>query len=56
MAAVQDRQGLQIACLDEIAWSNGWIGRAEVKAEAEAMGKSSYADYLRELLAREGQT
>jgi glucose-1-phosphate thymidylyltransferase len=54
VAAVQERQGLQIACLEEIAWTNGWIGSAEVRAEAEAMGKSSYADYLRELLVREG--
>jgi len=55
VAAVQERQGLHIACLEEIAWSNRWIGAAEVKAEAEAMGKSSYADYLRELLEREGR-
>jgi glucose-1-phosphate thymidylyltransferase len=56
VAAVQDRQGLQIACLEEIAWRQGWIGTDEVMAEAQAMGKSSYADYLRELLVRDAST
>jgi glucose-1-phosphate thymidylyltransferase len=48
--AIEERQGLKIACLEEIAWDNGWIGRAEVEAAAAAMGKSNYADYLRLLL------
>jgi len=49
--AIEERQGLKIACLEEIAWSNGWIGDREVRAAAETMGKSPYAAYLRELLA-----
>ena len=49
--AIEERQGLKVACLEEIAWQNGWIGVPEVKAAAEAMGKSSYGTYLRELLA-----
>ena len=53
VAAVQDRQGLQIACLEEIAWRQGWIDAAGVMREAEAMGKSAYADYLRELLRQD---
>jgi len=48
--AIEERQGLKIACLEEIAWRNGWIGPDEVRAAAEAMGKSSYADYLRRQL------
>lgn len=48
--AIEERQGLKIACLEEIAWDNGWIGRAEVEAAAAAMGKSHYAEYLRRLL------
>ncbi|MBI5094916.1 MAG: glucose-1-phosphate thymidylyltransferase RfbA [Candidatus Hydrogenedentes bacterium] len=51
--AIEDRQGLKIACLEEIAWHNGWIGPEQVAAEAESMGKSAYAVYLRELLKRE---
>jgi len=53
VAAVQDRQGLQIACLEEIAWRQGWIDADGVMREAEAMGKSAYADYLRELLRQD---
>jgi len=49
--AIEERQGLKVACLEEIAWLNGWIGVPEVKAAAETMGKSSYGTYLRELLA-----
>ena len=50
VAAVQDRQGLQIACLEEIAWRQGWVDADGMRREAEAMGKSAYADYLRDLL------
>ena len=52
--AIEERQGLKVACLEEIAWRNGWIGAPEVEAAATSMGKSGYADYLRDLLAREG--
>jgi len=50
--AIEERQGLKIACLEEIAWRQDWIGPAEVEAEAESMGKSAYAAYLRRLLQR----
>jgi glucose-1-phosphate thymidylyltransferase len=52
--AIEARQGLKIACLEEIAWHNGWIGPDEVKAEAQAMGKSAYAAYLWDLLRQAG--
>lgn len=48
--AVEERQGLKIACLEEIAWENGWIDRAAVENAASSMGKSAYGDYLRALL------
>ena len=47
---VQDRQGLMVACLEEIALNAGWIGPEQVKAEAERMGQSPYSAFLRELL------
>lgn len=50
VAAVQARQGLQIACLEEIAWQQGWIGPEEIQKEAERMGRSTYAEYLWQLL------
>jgi len=48
--AIEERQGLKIACLEEIAWENGWIDRSQIARTAEAMGKSNYAAYLRFLL------
>jgi glucose-1-phosphate thymidylyltransferase len=51
--AIEERQGLKVACLEEIAWTNGWIGEPEVRAAAESMGKSPYAAYLHALLKAE---
>ena len=45
---VQERQGLRIACLEEIAFRKGWISRAELLALSGTM-KSSYGSYLRAL-------
>jgi glucose-1-phosphate thymidylyltransferase len=47
---LEERTGLKIACLEEIAWENGWIGEADVRRAADAMGRSPYADYLRRLI------
>jgi len=52
---IEDRQGLKIACLEEIALARGWIGLPELRAACDRMGKSSYAAYLRNLLERSGQ-
>jgi len=51
--AIEERQSLKISCLEEIAWKLGWIGPDDVQREADSMGKSAYADYLRRLLAQE---
>jgi glucose-1-phosphate thymidylyltransferase len=48
--AIEERQGLKIACLEEIAWESGWIDREQVERAATTMGKSNYAEYLRFLL------
>jgi glucose-1-phosphate thymidylyltransferase len=48
---IQDRQGLCIACPEEIAFRQGWIGEDILRAQIDKMGKSSYAAYLRQLLA-----
>lgn len=50
--AIEERQALKIACIEEIAWRQGWISEDDVLAEAETMGRSAYADYLKDLLAR----
>lgn len=48
---VEKRQGLKIACLEEIALANNWMDNDQVLQAAAGMGSSSYADYLRALLA-----
>ncbi len=48
--AVEERQGLKIACLEEIAWNQGWITQEMVEQAQEHMGKSMYGNYLRDLL------
>ena len=48
--AIVERQGLQMSCLEEIAWSQGWIGDAQLRRLAAAYGKSSYGQYLRNLV------
>ena len=46
VATIEKRQGLKIACPEEIAWRKGWINSAQLQDLAKFYGKSSYADYL----------
>jgi len=48
--AIIDRQGLQMSCIEEIAWTRGWIDDAKLKELAQAYGKSSYGQYLKNLI------
>ena len=47
--AVQERQGLMVACLEEIAFHMGYIGREELLRLARPMDKSAYGRYLARL-------
>lgn len=49
--AIMDRQGLQMSCIEEIAWTKGWIDDKALSTLAEGYGKSSYGMYLRNLIA-----
>jgi glucose-1-phosphate thymidylyltransferase len=51
--AIQERQGLKIACLEEIAFRRGWISRDELAALGAEMKHSSYGDYLRRIASGE---
>ena len=51
--AIQDRQGLKIACIEEIAYLMGFIDRAQLQKLAAALAKSTYGEYLSNILARE---
>ncbi len=44
--AIQDRQGLKIACIEEIAWRMGFIDAARLAAHAARLEKSAYGEYL----------
>jgi glucose-1-phosphate thymidylyltransferase len=49
---IESRQGLKVACPEEIAFMQGWIGEAQVKRLAQPLRKSGYGDYLLSLLKR----
>jgi glucose-1-phosphate thymidylyltransferase len=51
--AIEERQGLKIACIEEIAYRMGFIQKAQLGKLAAAMGQSSYGTYLRHILAEE---
>jgi glucose-1-phosphate thymidylyltransferase len=54
IATIEKRQGLRIACPEEVAWRQGWIDDAGLEKCAVALGKSTYADYLRAMLRSRG--
>ena len=47
---MEERQGLKFACLEEIAWRNGWIDDDQLLGLAEPLGKSGYGLYVAGLL------
>jgi len=50
IATLEHRQGLKIACLEEIAWRQDWIDRQQVEAIAQPLSKSGYGQYLLRVL------
>ncbi|HEX9050193.1 MAG TPA: glucose-1-phosphate thymidylyltransferase RfbA [Anaeromyxobacter sp.] len=50
IATIEKRQGLKIACPEEVAWRQGWIDDAELERCAASLGKSVYGEYVRSLL------
>jgi glucose-1-phosphate thymidylyltransferase len=48
---VEQRQGLRIGCVEEIAWREGFIDATQLAALAEPLRKSGYGDYLLDLLS-----
>jgi glucose-1-phosphate thymidylyltransferase len=53
IGTIQERQGLMIACPEEIAYKSGWIDKDRVLAQAEPLKKNSYGKYLIELINNE---
>jgi glucose-1-phosphate thymidylyltransferase len=54
VSTIQKRQGLMVACLEEIAFHHGWIRPDQVAAIAEKLGKTEYGAYLQRLIHEEG--
>jgi glucose-1-phosphate thymidylyltransferase len=52
--AIEERQGLMVACLEEIAYRMGYIGRDELERLARGMASSAYGQYLFQVLEQEG--
>ncbi|QPC86485.1 glucose-1-phosphate thymidylyltransferase RfbA [Mesorhizobium sp. NBSH29] len=52
---IEHRQGIKIACPEEIGLENGWVGVDRVRARADKMGKTEYAAYLRRRAAEFSQ-
>ena len=50
IAAIQRRQGLMVACLEEVAYRQGWIEREHILRRAEQMPNNAYGKYLLQLL------
>jgi glucose-1-phosphate thymidylyltransferase len=48
--AIEKRQGLMVACPEEIAFRSGYIGEKEIRATGESMKNNSYGAYLLQLL------
>ena len=55
VAMIEHRQGVKVACLEEIAFGKDWIGSHQVARAAESLAKTSYGQYLRRLLLEERQ-
>lgn len=47
---IEKRQGYKVACLEEIAYSNGWLSKEQVQTMGELMRKNSYGQYLLDLV------
>lgn len=47
---IEQRQGLKVACLEEVGYANGWLTAAQVLDQAKALGKTAYGQYLKKLV------
>ena len=53
ISTIEKRQGLKVACLEEIAWRKGFINKQQVLSQAEKMAKTEYGQYLKRLVEDE---
>jgi glucose-1-phosphate thymidylyltransferase len=48
---IEHRQGLKVACLEEISWKQGWLSTERILESAEKMKKNSYGQYLKNIVS-----
>jgi glucose-1-phosphate thymidylyltransferase len=51
VSAIENRQGLKIACIEEIAFLNKWINKAQVKKSMKFYGNCEYSNYLKKIIS-----
>lgn len=52
VATIEKRQGMKIACLEEIGYKNGWVSKEKVSENAKIMRKNNYGKYLEKIIER----
>ncbi len=52
IATIQNRQGFYVSCIEEIAWRNGWIDKAQLLALGKELDKTQYGQYLIDLASK----
>ncbi len=50
VATIQNRQGMYIACIEEVAWRNGWIDNEQLRKLGQALEKTIYGQYILNLV------
>ena len=50
VSAIENRQGFKIACIEEIAFNNKWINKAQIKNSIKFYGNCNYSEYLKKLI------
>ena len=50
IAAIEERQGLKIACIEEISFQNKWISKKQILKRISFYGKCDYSDYLKKII------
>ena len=50
IAAIEERQGLKIACIEEISYQNKWISKKQILKRISFYGKCNYSDYLKKII------
>jgi glucose-1-phosphate thymidylyltransferase len=48
---IQERQGLMVGCVEEIAYNNGWIDVNQLQKHADKFSKNSYGNYLKKVIS-----